>query len=82
MLIPAIIKGKPIRNTFLPPFKHSIGEEEIEEVVSTLNSNWITTGPKTFKFEEMFRKNVGSKYAIAVNSCTAALHLSIVAAGV
>ena len=69
----------PFRNTFLQPFKHSIGEEEIMEVVDTLKSDWITTGPKTFKFEEKFCESVNSKYAIAVNSCTAALHLSLAA---
>ena len=67
------------RTTFLPPFKHSIDEEEINEVVDTLKSDWITTGPKTFQFEESFCKAVDSKYAIAVNSCTAALHLSLAA---
>ena len=82
MLEPAIINGKPVRSSFLHPFKHSIGEEEIDEVVDTLRSDWITTGPKTFKFEEMFSKTVNSKYAIAVNSCTAALHLAIVALGI
>jgi UDP-4-amino-4,6-dideoxy-N-acetyl-beta-L-altrosamine transaminase len=82
MLKPAIINGKPVRNSFLPPFKHSIGEDEINEVVDTLNSDWITTGPKTFKFEDIFSKKVNSKYAIAVNSCTAAMHLAIVALGI
>lgn len=47
---------KRTRDTFLPPFKHSIGKEEINEVIDTLESDWITTGPKTFKFEEMFGK--------------------------
>jgi UDP-4-amino-4,6-dideoxy-N-acetyl-beta-L-altrosamine transaminase len=82
MLKPAIINGKPVRSSFLHPFKHSIGEDEINEVVDTLNSDWITTGPKTFKFEDIFSKKVNSKYAIAVNSCTAALHLAIVALGI
>lgn len=82
MLEPAVINGKPIRNSFLPSFRHSIGQEEIDEVVDTLKSDWITTGPKTFKFEEMFAKKVGSKYAVAVNSCTAALHLALAALGI
>lgn len=82
MLEPAIINGKSVRSSFLHPFKHSIGEEEINEVVDTLKSDWITTGPKTFSFEEMFAKKVGSQYAIAVNSCTAALHLALVAIGI
>lgn len=59
-----------------------IEEEEIEEVVATLRSGWIGTGPKVKKFEEMFASYVGAKYAVAVNSCTAALHLSMVASGI
>ena len=82
MLEPAIVNGKPVRSSFLHPFKHSIGKEEIDEVVDTLKSDWITTGPKTFKFEEIFFEYVNSKYAIAVNSCTAALHLAVVALGI
>ena len=82
MLKPAIINGKPVRNSFLPPFKHSIGEEEINEVIDTLKSDWITTGPKTFKFEKMFGKKVGSQYSIAVNSCTSALHLALAVIGI
>ena len=82
MLEPAIMNGKPVRSSFLHPFKHSIGKEEIDEVVDTLKSDWITTGPKTFKFEEIFFEYVNSKYAIAVNSCTAALHLAVVALGI
>ena len=82
MLKPAIINGKPVRDSYLPPFKHSIGEDEINEVVDTLKSDWITTGPKTFKFEDLFSKKVNSKYAIAVNSCTAAMHLAIIALGI
>lgn len=82
MLEPAIINGKPVRSSFLHPFKHSIGDEEIDEVVNTLRSDWITTGPKTFNFEEIFLENVNSKHAIAVTSCTAALHLAIVALGI
>jgi len=74
---PAILGGKPIRNSFLQPFRHFIGQEEINEVVDTLKSDWITTGPKTFKFEDIFSKAVNSKYAIAVNSCTAALQLAL-----
>ena len=82
MLEPAIVNGKPVRSSFLHPFKHSIGKEEIDEVVDTLKSDWITTGPKTLKFEEILFKYVNSKYAIAVNSCTAALHLAVVGLGI
>jgi dTDP-4-amino-4,6-dideoxygalactose transaminase len=50
---------------------------EIEEVVRALKSGWISTGPKTHEFEEDFKKYVGAKYAVAVNSCTSALHLAL-----
>lgn len=59
-----------------------IGEEEIEEVVKTLRSGWLGTGPKTAEFENMVSKMTGAKYSMAVNSCTAALHLSLLAAGI
>lgn len=59
-----------------------IEEEEIQEVVETLRSGWIGTGPKVAKFEEMFKKHVGSKHAVALNSCTAGLHLSMLVLGV
>jgi len=78
----AIHGGESVRNDFLPPFRPTIGNEEINEVIDTLNSDWITTGPKTHKFEALFKKYIGSKHAIAVSSCTAGLHLSLVATGV
>jgi len=68
-----------VRGSFLPPFRPCIGEEEINEVIDTLKSDWITMGPKTLKFEELFRNYIGSKFAISLNSCTAGLHLSLVA---
>ena len=71
-----------IRSTFLPFSQPDIGQAEIDEVVDTLRSSWITTGPKTKRFEEQFRCYVGSKHAIAVNSCTAALHVALAAADI
>jgi dTDP-4-amino-4,6-dideoxygalactose transaminase len=71
-----------MRSTFLPFFKPSIGDAEINEVVETLKSGWLTTGPRTHRFEEEFADFVGAKYAIAVNSATAALHLGLDAVGV
>jgi len=59
-----------------------LSEEELKEVVACIKSNWLTTGTKTLEFEESFRKYVGSKYAIAVSSCTAALHLSLIVNGI
>jgi dTDP-4-amino-4,6-dideoxygalactose transaminase len=64
---------------FAPP---AIGNHEIDEVVATLESGWLTTGPRVRKFEEAFAVYVGAPYAVAVNSCTAALHLSLIASGV
>lgn len=71
-----------MRKKFLLPFKPAIGQEEIKEVIDTLKSGWITTGPKVHRFEEAIRKYTGSKHAIAVSSCTHALHLSLVALGI
>jgi len=59
-----------------------IEEAEIAEVVASLRSGWIGTGPKVHRFEEMFRTFNGSRYALALNSCTAALHLSMLALGI
>jgi dTDP-4-amino-4,6-dideoxygalactose transaminase len=59
-----------------------VGEEEIEEVVATLRSGWLGTGPKTKRFEFQFATFVGSTFALATNSCTAALHLALDAHGV
>ena len=73
---PAIEGGKPVRKKFLPYGTQSIDEKEINEVIDSLKSNWITTGPKMRLFEENFKKYIGSKFAVAVNSGTAALHIS------
>jgi len=59
-----------------------IGEEEINEVVDSLRSGWVTTGPKTKKFEEDFAKYIGVKHALAVNSATSGLHLALDAVGI
>lgn len=59
-----------------------IEDAEIEEVVATMRSGWLGTGPKVARFEDDFGKYKGAKYAVAVNSCTAALHLSLIASGV
>jgi dTDP-4-amino-4,6-dideoxygalactose transaminase len=65
----------------IPFYKPSIGAEEIDEVVATLKSGWLTTGPKTKQFEREFADYLKHKHAIAVNSCTAALHLALEAIG-
>jgi dTDP-4-amino-4,6-dideoxygalactose transaminase len=71
-----------IRPDFLPYHVPSIGEEEIQSVVDTLRSGWLTTGAKVRQFEENFKVKVGARHAIAMNSCTAALHLALEAVGV
>ena len=73
----AISGGKPVRETFLPFALPSIGEEEIDEVVATLRSGWLTTGPRAKALEEAFCRYTGAPYAVAVNSCTAAEHLCL-----
>ncbi|MEQ1908470.1 MAG: DegT/DnrJ/EryC1/StrS aminotransferase family protein [Vicinamibacterales bacterium] len=67
---------------FLPFCRPSIGEEEIAEVVDTLRSVWLTTGPKTHAFERAFGAYTGASHSVALNSCTAGLHLALLAAGV
>ena len=62
--------------------KPDIGEAEIAEVVDSLRSGWIGKGPKTAHFEKQFSQYIGSAFAVGVNSCTAALHVSLVAAGI
>ena len=66
-----------MRNEFLVFGSPLIEQEEVDEVVDSLKSGWIGTGPKVHQFEEMFRDYKGVKYAMALNSCTACLHLSM-----
>ena len=67
-------------STLQVPFhRPSIGREEIEEVVRTLESGWLTTGPRTAQFEQEFREYVGVPHAQAVNSGTSGLHLALAA---
>jgi len=67
---------------FIPFAKPDIGEDEIAEVVACLRSGWITTGPRCARFEEEFRALTGAKHALAFTSCTAALHVGLLALGV
>jgi perosamine synthetase len=77
----AIEGGCPVRRTFLPYGHQSIDEEDISAVVSVLQSDWITTGPKVNEFEEAFARRVAAKQAVAFSSGTAALHGAAYAAG-
>ncbi|MGQ9652724.1 MAG: DegT/DnrJ/EryC1/StrS family aminotransferase [Thermodesulfobacteriota bacterium] len=70
------------REDFVVFGKPRIEEEEIAEVVDSLRSGWLSTGPKVARFEEMFRQYVGCRYAVALNSCTAGLHLLLLAGGI
>ena len=70
------------RRNFLVFGAPLIEREEIEEVVDTLKSGWLGTGSKVTRFEEAMRQYKGAKFAAAVNSCTAAIHLSMLAIGV
>jgi len=74
----------PIRSKdrFLVFGAPAIEEAEIEEVVASMRSGWLGTGPKVARFENDFKGYKGADHAVAVNSCTAALHLSILSAGI
>src|ERR1051325_6010460 len=61
----------------VPFFRPQVGEAEVEEVVDTLSSGWLTSWPKVTRFEQEFAARVGASHAVAVNSCTAALHLAL-----
>lgn len=67
------------RPDYLPLHRAWFGPEEEKEIIDTLRSGWITTGPKTKKFEEDFKNFSGAKHCVALNSCTAALHLAYAA---
>jgi dTDP-4-amino-4,6-dideoxygalactose transaminase len=68
-----------MRSTFLPFSTPTIEDAEINEVVDSLRSGWITTGPKVKRFEEDFKAYVGAPYAIPLTSATAGLHLTLLA---
>jgi dTDP-4-amino-4,6-dideoxygalactose transaminase len=71
------MSARPVRSEYLVFGSPEIREEEIEEVVATLRSAWIGTGPRVARFEDEFREYAGAEHAVAVNSCTAGLHLSM-----
>ena len=76
--------NNPVRSKdrFLVFGAPAIEDAEIQEVVATMKTGWLGTGPKVAKFERDFAAYKGAEHAVALNSCTAALHLSIIAAGV
>jgi dTDP-4-amino-4,6-dideoxygalactose transaminase len=75
--LPVIAGGSPVRAEYLVFGSPSIGEEEISEVSQSMRSGWVGTGAKVKRFEEMFKEFKNCRHAIAVSSCTAALHLSL-----
>lgn len=81
-MYPVLETPLSVREDFLPFALPSIGDEEIAEVVDTLKSGWVTTGPKVKRFEEQFAEYVQTSNALAVNSCTAGLHTALAALGV
>jgi dTDP-4-amino-4,6-dideoxygalactose transaminase len=70
------------RDSFLPFALPYLGDEEINEVIDTLRSGWLSVGPKTKEFEARFADAIGTAHALAVNSATSALHLALLAAGI
>src|SRR5215212_1667986 len=76
-----MLRAGAVRGTFLPFALPDIDGAELREIMEVLESGWITTGPKTHQFEAEFASYVGAKHAIAVNSATAAMHLSLEAIG-
>lgn len=78
----ALHGGKPVRDTLLPYGRQSIDEQDVQAVVETLRSDWLTTGPKVAEFEEAFAAWVGARHAVSFSSGTAALHGAAFAAGI
>ena len=71
-----------MRSEFLPFSPPTISKEEIAEVTDTLSSDWISTGPKVKEFENKFARHLGADAALALNSCTAGLHLALISLGI
>jgi dTDP-4-amino-4,6-dideoxygalactose transaminase len=71
-----------MRSEFLPYCRPSVDHADIYAVVDALNNGWLTTGPKVAQFEAAFAERSGVKHAIALNSCTAGLHLAMIALGI
>jgi dTDP-4-amino-4,6-dideoxygalactose transaminase len=78
----AVEGGAPVRESFLPYHQPLIDEGDEQAVLETLRSGWLTTGPRAKRFERELAAYTGAAHCVAVNSCTAALHLALEAAGV
>jgi dTDP-4-amino-4,6-dideoxygalactose transaminase len=66
----------------IPVFDLQVTPEDLDAVAQTLRSGWLTMGPRTLEFEDEFARSIGARYAVAVSSCTAALHLAYLTAGI
>ena len=71
-----------IRDSFLPYFKPEIDDDDIAAVTEAMRNGWLTTGPKVREFEAAFAQRANARHAIALNSCTAGLHLGMLALGI
>ncbi|HEY1975359.1 MAG TPA: DegT/DnrJ/EryC1/StrS aminotransferase family protein [Candidatus Baltobacteraceae bacterium] len=71
-----------MRDAFLPYCRPDVGDAEIEAVASSMRNGWLTTGPQTAAFERAFAQASGVPYAVALNSCTAGIHVVLAALGV
>jgi dTDP-4-amino-4,6-dideoxygalactose transaminase len=82
--LPQTPPGAATTETFpeIPLFDLRLRREDLNAVAETLRSGWLTMGPRTAAFEEAFAAHLGARHAVAVSSCTAALHLAYLAAGV
>ena len=74
--------GTPVRDRFLPVALPMVGEAEKQAVLDTLDSGWMTTGPKAIEFGRRIAAAAGAGHGLALNSCTAALHTALMAAGI
>ncbi len=78
----ASLGGTPVRDRWLPVAAPWIGEREKQLVLETLDSGWITTGPRAHEFGQRIAELVGARHGLAVSSCTGALHLALAGLGV
>jgi dTDP-4-amino-4,6-dideoxygalactose transaminase len=80
--LPAIAGGKPVREEFLPFFRPSIDEQDVESVAGALRSGWRTLGPQTASFEQALKEYLGVGNVVAVGSCSAAMLLAMKGLGI
>jgi dTDP-4-amino-4,6-dideoxygalactose transaminase len=79
---PAVLGGTPVRRDFLVFGRPLLSAEDEQEVLECLRSGWVGYGPRSQQFEAAFAEYLGAKHAVGLNSCTAALHLALIIAGV